>query len=132
VGADLERLQRAVPGYWRHFDGAASALFSLQFANPIYFVGAVALVAAGAWKKWLDSCEILLSVALLAIPYVSKGYEMGMVSQGRYAAVVFPVYIVMGQLLARLPATVAMVLLILSGVMMGIYAALFAANYMIF
>lgn len=118
-------------GYWRHFDGAASALFSLQFANPIYFVGAICLVAVGAWKKWLNSYEILLSVGLLAIPYATRAYEMGMVSQGRYAAVVFPVYIVLGQLLGRLPAAVAIALLILSGGLMVLYAALFAMDYLI-
>ena len=117
------------PGYWRTLFDMQSPLFSLEFANPIYLVGTATLVGFGAWKRWLTSYEILLSVPLLVIPYVTRAYEMRMLSQGRFAAVVFPAYIVMGHLLARAPFVIAMSLLALSGLMMGIYAALFAAGY---
>ena len=123
---------RWTPGDWRQFDPTGNPLFSLQFANPIYFVGTAAMVAWGAWKKWLDSYEVLLSGGLLAIPYATRAYEMCMASQGRFAAVAFPAYIVAGRLLARLPAGVAIALLAFSGAMMGLYAALFAADYLVF
>jgi hypothetical protein len=123
---------RWAPGDWRSFDPTGNPLFSLQFANPIYFVGMAVLIAVGTWKKWLNSYEILLSIGLLAIPYVTRAYETCMASQGRFAAVVFPVYIVMGELLARMPKMIAISLLALSGVMMGLYAALFAAGYAFF
>jgi len=120
---------RSSPGYWQALNPAPSRLFSLEFANPIYFVGTAALIALGAWRRWLTSYEFLLAVPLLAIPYFTRAYEMRMLSQARFAAVVFPVYIVLGHLLARLPLVVAGALLALSGLMMGIYSALFAAGY---
>jgi hypothetical protein len=119
----------ASPGYWQTLYYYPTRLFSLEFANPIYFVGAAALVALGARKQWLTRYELLLAVPLLAIPYFTRAYEMRMLSQARFAAVVFPVYIVVGHLLARVPPAVAGALLALSGLMMGLYAALFAAGY---
>jgi hypothetical protein len=115
-------------GYWNR-GGAENPIFSLQFANPICFVGTAILIGVGAWKRWLNIYEVLLSLGLLGIPYVTRAYEMCMLSQGRFAAVVFPAYIVMGHLLARMPKIVALSLLALSGVLMAIYAALFAAGY---
>jgi hypothetical protein len=119
------------PCCWNRF-GAPSVVLNMQFANPIYFVAAAVLVAVGAWKRWLTSHEVALSIALLAIPYVTRAYEMCLNSHARFAAVVFPAYIVLGHLLARLPPIVAMSLLALAGAMMGLYTALFAAGYPFF
>lgn len=102
---------------------------SLEFANPIYLAGTTALIALGAWKRWLTSYEILLAVPLIAMSYFLRAYEMRMLSQARFMVVVFPAYIVMGNLLARMPPVIANSLLALSGFMMGVYAALFAAGY---
>jgi hypothetical protein len=117
------------PGYWQAMHYVRSRLFSLEFANPIYLLGTAALIALGAWKRWLTRDELLLAVPLLVIPYVTRAYEMRMLSQARFAAVVFPAYIVIGEMLARLPRIVAVSVLALSGFMMGIYTALFAAGY---
>jgi hypothetical protein len=117
------------PGYWQALHYSPSRLFSLEFANPIYLIGTAALIAWGAWKRWLTTCEILLAVPLLAIPYFTRAYEMRMLSQARFAAVVFPAYIVLGHLLARMPLVIAGALLALSGLFMGLFAALFAAGY---
>jgi hypothetical protein len=117
------------PGYWRALYDMKSTLFSMEFANPIYLIGTASLVVVGALKRWLTSYEVLLSIPLLVIPYATRAYEMRMLSQGRFAAAVFPVYIVLGHLLARMPTAVAVSLLAFSGLMMGIYAALFAAGY---
>jgi hypothetical protein len=72
------------PGYWAKKVPTIEPLFNLQAANPIYF-------------------EVLLSIGLIAIPYVTRSYEMCMASQGRFVAAVFPMYIVMGELLRRIP-----------------------------
>jgi hypothetical protein len=117
------------PGYFREPEGIGNPLFSLQAANPIYFVGTAALIAAGAWKRWLTTEEVLFAAAVVAIPYLTRGYEMSMASQGRFAAVAFPVYIVLGHLLARLPTVVTGAVLAFSGFLMAAYAALFAAGY---
>jgi hypothetical protein len=45
---------------------------------------------------------------------------------------VFPIYLVLGQLLIRLPGPARVAILSLSGFSLGIYAALYAARYDIF
>lgn len=102
--------------------------FSLMLLHPIYFVGFVVFVLVGAWKDWLSKEEIALSAALLFIPYLTRAYEWGMHSHGRFAAVVFPAYIVLGHLLARLPPIIVTLLVSLSAAMLTIYACLFAAG----
>jgi hypothetical protein len=119
-------------GYWRRLAPPQSALLSLAFANPIYFVGTALLVGYGAWRRWLNASELLLSVGLLLIPYLTRSYEMCMVSHGRFAAVVFPVYLVLGRILAALPLAMSMALLALSGALLGMYSAMFAAGYAFF
>jgi hypothetical protein len=152
------------PAYWANHDPHGIPWFSLQFANPIFFVGAVALVALGAWRRdtsppalghvdnegggvgytiprsrradvsprWLSPEETALSALLLMIPYVTRAYEMNMGSMARFVAVVFPIYLVLGQLLIRLPGPARVAILSLSGFSLGIYAALYAARYDIF
>ena len=110
------------PGYARLLDDPAPALFSLQFANPVFFVGAAAMVVAGAWKGWLSLSETLLSAGLILIPYTAKGFEMCMASQGRFVAVAFPVYIVMGNILNRLPRPGSIAILTVFGTYLAIYS----------
>jgi hypothetical protein len=121
-----------VPGtdaYWTHDEVRPNALFSLQFWNPIYFVGAALLVALGAWKRWLTPNETLLSAALLVIPYLTHSQRGLMMGHARYASVVFPAYIVLGRLLARMPRSVVAALFALSGFFLGAYSALFSSGY---
>ncbi|HUY31179.1 MAG TPA: mannosyltransferase family protein [Pirellulales bacterium] len=82
--------------------------------------------------RWLNRLEASLAVLLLLIPYLTRGYEMGMSSMGRFAAVVFPIYLVLGQLLYRLTPGAAAALLAASGFLMGCYSALFVAGRPIF
>jgi hypothetical protein len=117
------------PGYWGRVPPQGNLLFNLKAANPVYFLATVGLVAIGAWKRWLNAREVLLSAALLAIPYWFQAARAYMSSQARYAAVVFPVYLVLGQLLSRCPAPLAAALLVLSGVFLAAYSALFVSWY---
>lgn len=122
----------APPTNWMYRDPVRNPVFSLQFANPIYVVVTAVLVFVGARKKWLNVREVLLSTFLLLIPYVAHSYQAVMYSQARYASVVFPAYMVLGQLAYRVPAHVRGPLFGLAGFMLGCYAALFAAWYRIF
>ncbi len=117
--------------FWQKWRPACP-VFNCQFMNPIYFLGTTLLIGVGVWRRWLSSNEILLSLALLVIPYITRAYENSMCSHGRYAAAVFPVYLVVGQLLTRLPAPYATGILVLSGFFMGSYAALFSAGFPFF
>jgi hypothetical protein len=115
--------------YWAHYEPHGNPLLSLQFANPIYFVGTVVLVVVGWRKKWLNEYELLLSAGLLLIPYVTKSYDNAMASFGRFSAVVLPAYIVMGHLLHRMGPALAALVLALMAVMLFVYSAMFAAGY---
>ena len=86
----------------------------------------------GSSGRWLSLEEVSLGALLLLIPYVTRAYEMQMGSMGRFVAVVFPIYLVLGQLLVRLPGPVRAALLSLSGLFLATYTALYAARYVVF
>jgi len=117
--------------YWRRIQPEPRAWSNLALANPIYFLLGVGLVILGRWKRWLNGKETVLAALLILIPYLTRGYEMCMLSQGRFVAAAFPIYLVMGQLLAKIPTPCAALLLCFSAVVMAIYAAQFAAGYML-
>jgi hypothetical protein len=120
------------PAYWARHDPDTNPLFSLDFANPIYFVVTVGLIAYGRYRKWIDDKETLFSAGVLAISYFAQGHRFMMMSQGRFAATCFPVYIVMGHLLARMPPPLASLLVALSACMLFAYSALFATWHRIY
>jgi hypothetical protein len=57
---------------------------------------------------------------------------MDMGSIGRFVSVVFPVYLVLGELLLRLPRPLRAAFLGISGFFLTTYTALYAARYAIF
>jgi hypothetical protein len=116
-------------GYWARSTRHRDPIFSLRVADPLYFIGAIALVVFGASKSWLSGYEILAAAALLLIPYVTTGYEQYVQSIGRYSAAVFPVYLVTGRLLCDTPSPIVAAVASLSGFFLGVYSAMFAAWY---
>ena len=111
--------------YWQHFTPWYDAPFNLVLANPLYFLFFAGLIVVGVWKRWLDHYELALAGALILIPYVTSSYESRMASTGRFVAVAFPAYLVMGRLLVRLPLALSSAILGLCSCFMGIYTALF-------
>jgi hypothetical protein len=121
-----------VPGtttYWRNEGSPHNPLFNHSLLNPIVFLLTVVLVVVGGLKKWLNSRELMLSVLLLGIPYVTMAYDNLMVSQPRFASVIFPVYMVMARLLWPLPRWASAIFLVLCAGLLGMYSAYFAAGY---
>lgn len=117
------------PCYWRTKPPEQNAAFNLFFANPIYFALTGVLVALGYWRGWLNGKETLLGAALLLIPYITHAERGCMASEARYASVVFPAYMTLGQLLARLPAPATAALAALSACLLAAYSALFVSWY---
>jgi Gpi18-like mannosyltransferase len=111
---------------------AGWSVFAWEQVNPVYFAASVALIVFGAWRGRLNVYETSLAAMLLLIPYLTRGYEMNMASSARFAAVVFPVYLVLGEGLSRLPPAVSAVVLGISTFFLGAYSALFAGGYAIF
>ncbi|MGH7134650.1 MAG: mannosyltransferase family protein [Pirellulales bacterium] len=117
---------------WANVPPRDGALFSMMFANPIYFFASVGCVVIGAWKRWLNAKEIALSGGLLLIPYVTQADRMCMASMARFASEAFPVYIVVGSLITRLPGPIVGMLAALSAAMLAIYTAMFVNWYWYF
>jgi hypothetical protein len=117
------------PCYWARVPPQANLLFNLKAANPVYFLITVALIGVGVWKRWLNANELLLAAGLLGIAYCLQASRACMSSQARYAAVVFPVYLVLGQLLQRAPPPLAAAVLAISGLLLAIYSAMFVSWY---
>ena len=119
------------PRYWIRADFHGHGPFSLQFLNPVYYTATLLLVLYGAWRRVLNGRELILSLALLAIPYLTKGYTSSMASFGRFAAVVVPIYLVFGWLLARAPAWVVGLIVAVCTFLLSIYAMMFTAGWQI-
>ncbi len=117
---------------WRRFEIHDNFLFSIFFWNPISFLFALVLVFFGALKSWLSGTEFVLALFLLAIPYLTRAFEMSMSSHSRFAAIVFPVYLVLGRILRSQPEWVTWAVMGLLSVMLMSWSALFSAGYHIF
>jgi hypothetical protein len=118
------------PCCWHNAD--SNMVFSLIFANPLYFLFALSLLAIGAATRWLSSHECLFGFLLLAIPYATKGYDNCMFSMARFVSACIPMYLVLGQLLWRMPPLAGVSTLAVSGCLLAAYSALFATGYWLF
>jgi hypothetical protein len=107
--------------YWQNADPAGIPLFSLRFADPVYFGIAIAFVLVGWRKRWLTHIPLLL-----------QSYPAAMQSHARYASVVFPAGIVASRLLAVQPAAVKVLSVTASLLWLIFLSALFAEWYRIF
>jgi hypothetical protein len=108
------------------------SMFTWELVNPLYFVATVVLVLFGIWRGWLNGYEGALAGMLLIIPYLTRAHEMNMASSARFAAVVFPLYLVVGNGLARLPPIVSGALLAISAFFLGAFSALFVSGHLVF
>lgn len=104
-------------------------LLNLRFTTPIFFVAALGCISLGAYKKWLSREEVLLSYLLILVPYVLQTPRMCMVSQARFAMIVFPVYLVIGRLLQKLPLWCGILFWTVSAGLLACYTALFINWY---
>ncbi|MBD3332341.1 hypothetical protein GF356_05790 [candidate division GN15 bacterium] len=120
------------PCYWARVAPRSNLLFNMKAANPVYVLATVGLVAFGARKRWLSANELVLAIGLLAIPIWFKAGQTCMMSQARYASVVFPVYLVLGQILHRIKPPWAAMLMSLSAFLLVVYTALFVSWYRFF
>jgi hypothetical protein len=117
------------PGYWLRHTLYPNPFASLSLMNPLFFAAAVVLIGIGLRRRWLSSYEVLLACFLLLIPYVASSYEMHMAGMARFVAAIFPLHLVLGQILVRLRGPLSALLLSVSACFLTLYAALFAAWY---
>ena len=115
--------------WWQGHDAFNHTPFSLQAANPVYFLLSCAAIAWGGLRRRLTTAELILAVGLLLIPYLTRAYPNSMGSFGRFVAVVIPMYLVFGDWMRRLSAGwVGLVAVVLAVWLIG-YSALFGAAW---
>ena len=73
-----------------------------------------------------------MCILLLVIPYITRGYEMSMRSQGRFAAVVVVNYLVLGKLLSVVPSSLAGIAVGMAAAVLALWSALYAAGFLFF
>lgn len=120
-----------VPGcncYWAE-DPPSVALLSMQFFNPTIMLLTWFVIGYGAYQRLITMREGLLSLGLLAIPYLTHTYRCCSASEARYASVVFPFYIVVGHWLSRCPSAVSSLIYVVFSVYLGICSAMFVSWY---
>lgn len=117
------------PRFWAFEDVHNHTPFSLQLANPIYFV-LVAIALVWGWrKKYLTTAEVQLGLWLLMIPYLTRAYPNSLGSFGRFSSVVMPAFVVFGVWLSRLPAAWIGVIVAVAVLWLVAYSALFGAAW---
>jgi hypothetical protein len=120
------------PRYWRYLDPDGDPFFSLVIANPILFVVSGLVVVFGALRRWLTRFEIVLSIGLLLIPYVTRGYDNSMASSGRFVAIIVPCHICVGRLTCDWPLPAKVSLAALTACYLGAFAGLYAVGHSIY
>lgn len=118
--------------YWENPRNGFLEWLNIRLLNLFYWFFAVVLIIIGWRKKWINRYEITLSLFLLAIPALTIGISQSMTSQGRYIAVVFPVYIVLGKMFTisfRLSQRTTSVLVAVMLLFLFVYTSLFASWY---
>ena len=116
-------------GYWDDKRSGDGWVFNYRLANRFLFTLAAVAVLVGWQKQWLNRYEVAAALGLLAIPYAGRAFELYMAAFARFAIPIFPMYLVLGHWLARLPRPVAWGIIGCSPVIMAVYAARFAAWY---
>lgn len=117
---------------WYLADLNNDILFNLSFWNPIVFLSSAALISFGAFRKWLTASEIVLGTAILAIPYLTRAYEMSMSSHARFASATVVIYPVLGKSLASWSSPNSALACAVSAALLLCWSALFAAGYLFF
>lgn len=115
--------------YWRRHDPDLPAMFSLQFANPFWFLTLVVATLYGWIRHVLNDKEFLLSATLLALAYVGRAEEFCMGSQARYSLAALPAFITIGKVCGGLPKPIRLTLVTGGISLLTAYSALFAAWY---
>jgi hypothetical protein len=120
------------PRYWGHVRASSMPFYDPAFWNPILFVLALVLLLLGDWKRWLSGSESILGAGLLAIPYLTRSFEMSMASHGRFAAVVVVNYLVIGRLLTWLSPPAVTAICAGLALFLCLFTSLHVANYLVF
>lgn len=116
----------ASPCYWRKEDPQGNPWLGLTLGNAVWFTATGLLLVWGMLRRRLDATEAWLSTGLWLIPYFTRCHEMCMGGAARYGAVIFTVYLLLGQIGNWLPRWVSFALVAAAAWLLVIYAFKFA------
>jgi hypothetical protein len=117
---------------WQRSNGEDSWPFNLFFWNPVLFLTSAGLVIYGTCRRWLTGPESVLGAFLVAIPYVTRSYEMSMASHARFGAAVVVIYPVLGRMLRAWPAPIAAITVSYCALLMMTWVALYVSGHALF
>ncbi|HUE72324.1 MAG TPA: mannosyltransferase family protein [Pirellulaceae bacterium] len=118
--------------YWEFADSAQNPVFNVRLLNPIVFVTFCAIVGVGWWKGTIRRGEALFSLVALGLPYLTHSVQAGMLSQARYAVIVFPAYIAMATLFRKAPSGMLVSIACVAAALLFAFSALFGASYAVY
>jgi mannosyltransferase PIG-V len=118
--------------YWARHEWHGNPVFSLILANPIYFCLMAAIVIVAVIRQKLTALEVVLSVGLILIPYVTRAHEMSMGAFGRFAATVFPAYAMMALAEASWRLAFSSALRVVFPTYLFLYSALYSVGHLLY
>lgn len=118
--------------YWAKTNRTDGILFNFFFWNPVLFLLSTGLLILGAVKKWLTGPETILGVALIAIPYCTRSYEMTMASHARFAAAVIVIYPVLGKILSYISTGAFAAIVMIFSAFLLCWSALYTSGHLLF
>ncbi len=118
--------------YWARSPASGNIFFNLMFWNPLFFLFSVAMLCLGRVRSWLSGAETVLGIGLLAIPYVTRAYEMSMASHARFSIIVIPSYVIFSRLMRRCPAWGFQTYCVICSCLLMLWSALFTTGYLFF
>jgi hypothetical protein len=120
------------PRFWTFIDHHGIPGLGQGFWNPIAVVLSLAAVALGWWRGWLTRTEAVLGLALVLIPYVTRGHAMSMACQARFVSVAAPAFVVFGRVLNRCPPAVSCAVIAVMASLLTVWSAMFGAWWPLF
>ncbi len=118
--------------FWQNLTPENSWIFNVMFWNPIFFVLATVFLTWGGLNRWCTATEFAFCVSLLAIPYLTRAYEMSMGSHGRFAAIVVFGYPVIGRTFAAASLPLQLAISVGLGTLSLSFTSLFCSNRLFF
>ena len=120
------------PVYWNQKQFGSLEWLNPRILNVFYFLLFVGLYVYGCVKKWLSRDEVVLCFFLFLIPYLLQGPSQMLTSHMRYIGVVFPVYLVIGRILANVDRVISGLCIGIMMLLLFLYTALFASWYWLY
>jgi hypothetical protein len=107
-------------------------LINYRFVSPIFVFVMLGAAVWGMKQRVVTLAESAYSLVVLLIPLVLQGPRCCFAAQPRYVISAFPIFLAFGIWLALRPSWISLPLVVLSAVVMCVFAALSISWYPIY